>query len=670
MEQIKIPKVENVRMLDKYSNNHSVGTLYLTVTHLIFVERSGKKKIWVLYTHISNIEKQPLTTTGSPLYIKCKHFFIVTFVIPKERDCHEIYLTLLKLSCPASLEDLYCFNYQENEDILPRHAGWTFFNIQSEFQRQGVPNEEWSLSYLNTNYELCDTYPRYLYVPNTCTNNILSGSAKFRSRGRLPVLTYLHSNKAAICRCSQPLSGFSARCPEDEQMMYNILCTNLNSKYMYVVDTRPRINAFANRAAGKGYENENFYDNIKFHFFGIENIHVMRTSLNKLLDLQRSTSMSAFLSGLESSGWLKHIRSILETAWFIARAVSNGVSVVVHCSDGWDRTAQVCSLAALLLDPYYRTIQGFQALIEKDWLSFGHKFSDRCGYISSDGKELAPIFTQFIDATYQLLQQYPYKFQFNEYFLLTLHDHVHSCQHGTFIGNSEKERQILRLSERTYSLWGYLANNMNEYINPIYRCNRYNNEESVDVLRPKLAPQSIILWRNLYFRFESGIHPRETCEDLLLTIHDHTSSLEDHVKLLLKRINFLGQILSTNANNTQRKEKHKFDNKFMKETLSETIIENTANHDEKLKAKLKTNQLENELKTVALEWKSSRNMEECGCSTTFDAFNKKHHCWSCGDVLCTRCMAVHTKLPGHLSQRAVPTCKSCYQNSGISATSP
>lgn len=54
----------------------------------------------------------------------------------------------------ASLEDLYCFNYQESEDALPQHAGWNFFNVQSEFQRQGVPNEEWSLSYLNTNYEV------------------------------------------------------------------------------------------------------------------------------------------------------------------------------------------------------------------------------------------------------------------------------------------------------------------------------------------------------------------------------------------------------------------------------------------------------------------------------------------------------------------------------------
>ena len=35
-----------------------------------------------------------------------------------------------------------------------------------------------------------------------------------------------------------------------------------------------------------------------------------------------------------------------------------GVSVLVHCSDGWDRTAQVCSVACVLLDPFYRTLKG------------------------------------------------------------------------------------------------------------------------------------------------------------------------------------------------------------------------------------------------------------------------------------------------------------------------
>lgn len=71
-------------------------------------------------------------------------------------------------------------------------------------------------------------------------------------------------------------------------------------------------------------------------------------------------SMNGFISGVESSGWLKHVRSVLDTAVFITAAMMEGVSVLVHCSDGWDRTAQTCALAQLLLDPYYRTIQGFQ----------------------------------------------------------------------------------------------------------------------------------------------------------------------------------------------------------------------------------------------------------------------------------------------------------------------
>lgn len=70
--------------------------------------------------------------------------------------------------------------------------------------------------------------------------------------------------------------------------------------------------------------------------------------------------MNSFLSGLESSGWLKHIKIILDTSQFIAEALVEGISVVVHCSDGWDRTSQVCSLASILLDPFYRTISGYQ----------------------------------------------------------------------------------------------------------------------------------------------------------------------------------------------------------------------------------------------------------------------------------------------------------------------
>lgn len=49
-----------------------------------------------------------------------------------------------------------------------------------------------------------------------------------------------------------------------------------------------------------------------------------------------------WLSGIESTYWLKHIKCILAGACRIVDKVENHkTSVLVHCSDGWDRTAQV-----------------------------------------------------------------------------------------------------------------------------------------------------------------------------------------------------------------------------------------------------------------------------------------------------------------------------------------
>ncbi|XP_066146115.1 myotubularin-related protein 8 isoform X2 [Euwallacea fornicatus] len=676
MELIHTPKVENVRMLDRYSKTSSQGTLYLTATHLIFVDPEAKKETWVPHMHIASLEKLPLTTTGSPLLIRTKTFLSVTFVIPKERDCHDIYVTLQQLSQPSNIEDLYCFTYTSDE--IPKNVGWNFFDLQSEYQRMGVPNDQWALTKLNEDYELCDTYPGYLYVPASATKTTLRGSSGFRSKGRLPVLSYLHHNKASISRCSQPLSGFSARCVEDEKMLNHVLRTNPNATFMYVVDTRPKINAMANRAAGKGYENEAFYENIKFHFLGVENIHVMRNSLLKVVETceQKNPTMNSFLSGLESSGWVRHIKSILDTSLFIAEALEEGISVVVHCSDGWDRTAQVCSIATLILDPYYRSISGYQALIEKDWLAFGHKFSDRCGHIQTESKEISPVFTQLLDATWQLMQQFPCTFQFNENFLLTIHDHVHSCQYGTFVGNCEKDRVDLRLSERTYSLWGFMANHLDEYLNPLYDPN-----ETPRVLSPQLIPQNIRFWRGMYYRFESGVHPREPVAELLLATSDHSFSLDDHVKYLAKRITSVKNLISK----TMEKKKSKpnkellcdnvhLDNKLLYEKANKEL--KNADHDHPLKSETlsgggkndlpKMDELSKELESVAVDWKAMRNTTECSCSSAFDHLSKKNHCRKCGDIFCVRCITKQVTLPGHNTQKLVPVCKPCFDALGNS----
>ncbi|XP_032410896.1 myotubularin-related protein 7a isoform X1 [Xiphophorus hellerii] len=543
MEHIRLPKsvsdvsvsslqVENVRLLDRVSPRRSrVGTLYLTATHSIFVESEtgGRSETWVLHGLVCSVDKQAASASGCPLLIRCKNFQILHFSIPREQDCQDVHLSLQRLSQPERYEELYCFSYQPNVDEEARRREWAFVDLKADFSRMGLPNAQWKLSPVNQHHKVSDTYPAELFVPDSAAPPVLVGSSKFRSRGRFPALSYYSKeNHAAICRSSQPLSGFSARCLEDEQMLEAILRSNPRSDFMYVVDTRPKLNAIANRAAGKGYENEDNYSNIKFQFMGIENIHVMRNSQQKMLEVceLRSPSMSDFLEGLESSGWLKHIKAVLDTGVFIAKAVAEGISVLVHCSDGWDRTAQVCSVACVLLDPYYRTLKGLMVLIEKDWVSFGHKFTQRCNQLAGDPKEVSPIVDQFLECVWQLMEQFPCAFEYNENLLITIHGHIYSCQFGNFIGNNQRERRELRVHEKTHSLWSYLWTNHAEFINPLYR---QNHSQSQGLLRPSTAPYCFKFWRGLYNRFDRGMHPRQSVEDYLRVIREETQQLEEQL---------------------------------------------------------------------------------------------------------------------------------------------
>lgn len=536
-----------MRLMDRFSNKSTNGTLYLTATHLIFVESSSNnsstaaQEIWILHHHIASVEKLSLTTSGCPLVLQCRNFRVVHFVLPRERDCHDIYSSLLRLLRPVSYEELYAFSYNPKQNDQQREEGWQLIDLRAEYERMGVPCDQWQLTDVNRDYKVCETYPRDLYVPITASKPIIVGSSKFRSKGRFPVLTYFYQErKAAVCRCSQPLSGFSARCLEDESMLQAISKANHNCRFIYVMDTRPKLNALANRAAGKGYENEDNYSNIRFQFVGIENIHVMRGSLQKLLEVTgtRSLTMSDYLAGLESSGWLRHIKAVVDAAVFLAQAVTvEGASVLVHCSDGWDRTAQVCALGSLLMDPYYRTIKGFMVLIQKDWISFGHKFADRCDQLDGDPKEVSPIFTQFLECVWQLTEQFPQAFEFSEWFLLQIHEHVHSCQYGNFLGNNERQREELQLKERTHSLWAFLLGDKQNYLNPFYNSS-YNDEHPV--LEPSTLPYHFKFWRNMYHQFDRSMHPRQSILKTILTLKEKTAKAESTLQALESRLHDLG----------------------------------------------------------------------------------------------------------------------------------
>ncbi|KAJ1873809.1 phosphatidylinositol-3-phosphatase ymr1, partial [Coemansia sp. S17] len=254
----------------------------------------------------------------------------------------------------------------------------------------------WRFTDINRGFALCPTYPPTLVVPAKISDTTLTYAAKYRSKCRLPVLCYLHPNQASMTRSSQPMVGLKqARSVQDEKLIEAILASSEPQgsapRFNYdrnniIIDARPTTNAVVNRAVGAGSENMEHYKRCRKVYLGIDNIHVMRDALNKVVDAIESTGddsdrgVVVRIQGAKTN-WLRHIENILVGVKTIVQAIDVGHHVVVHCSDGWDRTAQLTSLAQLCLDPYYRTIKGFAVLIEKEWVSFGHQFTLRCGHM-------------------------------------------------------------------------------------------------------------------------------------------------------------------------------------------------------------------------------------------------------------------------------------------------
>lgn len=536
------------------------------------------------------------------------------------------------------------------------------FDFISEVRRQGldlsvsaekeatvgtVATRRWRLSTANMEYSLCPTYPQFLIVPCAITDEVLSQVGLYRSKGRIPALSYFHRRRGtAISRCAQPLAGLIGKSSDPDQKLIQAIRQASPGGKLTIIDARSPVAAHGNSIKGAGTENVRDFPGCEMQFMYIGNIHDMRNSFNAV---REAVFNDEFHQDLATSKWLKHVSAVIHAACIMVKLLEEPVnsatcacgikfetgsekpcpkcgevqlkgltatSCLVHCSDGWDRTAQICSLAQLLLDPYSRTFDGFRMLVQKDWLSFGHKFYDRLGHTSHPDEE-SPIFWQWLDCVHQMVLQFPTAFEFTTSYLAAVARFTYSGWCGEFMRNTERERAAEH--NTMISLWTLLKPYQRLY-NP-----RYTPTEGV--LLPVSSQKALVFWSEVYLRY--AIPP----DDVEVDTSYEAKGLDAKLKKMKEK---LPEQLSTPSR-------------------VEGFLHSAVQGAQSL--------------TSSIGGKKGEDSDSCGiCSVGFTILRRRRKCPGCETSVCSSCSpqsVPSSAVQGPENGPDVRVCTACYQTYAV-----
>lgn len=459
-------------------------------------------------------DEKSTTITGAIEYkltVKTKDLRQLIFLVTTEQDLRNVIDAVTAFSTPGNPTLLFAFKHFDAiraSAQLQEPDGWNIYDPLQEYTRMGIeteiipnPSSPWRVSNLNRDYQLCSSYPAVLALPRSISDQALRAVAGFRKRGRLPALSWCGGPEldfASLWRCSQTTEGLMGqKCQEDQNLVECIRRgPMMQDRDLLVIDLRPWKSAWANKAGGGGFEG---YPRCKLVFGGIDNIHVVRDgwrAMTAAVNAISDAEVGSWIKDVANSGWYDYIGAILKSTQLVLKEILDlRSSVMVHCSDGWDRTAQVTSLSMLCLDSHYRTQAGFLKLVQKEWCSFGHRFRTRLALGEAPSQEYSPVFIQWLECVYQILRQFPDIFEYTPAILLRLAHEAFSNCYGTFLCDNEQERRH-RVVPNTVSLWTVLLqpDEVVSWRNPNYVPDR-------KPFIPAISQVNYEIWEGYWFRY-------------------------------------------------------------------------------------------------------------------------------------------------------------------------
>lgn len=289
----------------------------------------------------------------------------------------------------------------------------TYSDWDREVKRTGASG--WRVCALNEGYMVSTCLPEYFVVPSSLADQDLRTLSHSFVGRRMPLWCWSHSNGSALVRMALVRDALQQR-KIDQRICNAVTKSHPQRSDVYKSDLDKTLPSVQETQAAF--------------------VKLKQLCVNEPFE----ETEEKWLSSLESTRWLEYVRAFLKhSVELVCVLEDRRVSVILQEEEGRDLSCVVASLVQVMLDPYFRTITGFQSLIQKEWVMAGYQFLDRCNHLKRSEKE-SPLFLLFLDATWQLLEQHPAAFEFSETYLAVLCDSTRIVLFGTFLFNCPHQR--------------------------------------------------------------------------------------------------------------------------------------------------------------------------------------------------------------------------------------
>uniref|UniRef100_A0A8C3GA02 Myotubularin related protein 10 n=1 Tax=Cyclopterus lumpus TaxID=8103 RepID=A0A8C3GA02_CYCLU len=386
-------------------------------------DTKGKKKI------LGSNQKLKFNPTELILY--CKDLRIIRFCFRETGpdSAKKVCLAIAHYSHPADLPLLFGFEYQGRRyheskgqrvngasprgglrtPIFDRPSDW-----DREIKRTGAL--EWRVCSINESYAISPSLPEHFVVPVSLADQDLKKHSIYFMNQRIPLWCWNHPNGSALVRMASIGDPLQQR--KIDQKIFSA-----------ITKSHPQRSEVIKSDLDKCLPN-------------IQDIQSAFTKIRQICVIDPfEESEERWLSSIENTRWLEYVRAFLKhSAEMLYLMEGKNTSVILQEEEDRDLNCVVSSLVQLMLDPHYRSLIGFQSLVQKEWVMAGHRFLDRCNHLKKNDKDESPLFILFLDCVWQMMNQYPAAFEFTEAYLTVLSDSMWIPLFSTFLFNSPKQR--------------------------------------------------------------------------------------------------------------------------------------------------------------------------------------------------------------------------------------